>query len=162
MRDRFLSFAAVLHRTTKTFCVCALAVIASGQLAVVLLRYGFGIGFLQLQDMVAYAFAALVVLGLPVALSENAHVRVDVFRARQSFRWRQRFDLCGLVLLLIPVFGLTLWTVLPAVAFSWSIQEGAIETGGLPGYFLVKTCLPIACVLMLIQGVAWVLRGDDG
>lgn len=162
MREIFLSFSATLHQVTKAFCICALVVVASGQLAVVLLRYGFGIGFLQLQDVVAYAFAALVVLGLPVALYENAHVRVDVFRAGQSARWRQRFDLGGLAFFLVPVFGLTFWTAWPAVAFSWSIQEGAIETGGLPGYFLVKTCLPIACVLMLVQGVAWVLRGDDG
>ena len=162
MRAAFLSFTDGLHRLTRGVCIAALAVIVTGQLAVVILRYGFGIGFLELQDAVAYAFAALVVLGLPVALYDDAHVRVDVFRERQSQRVRARFDLAGLALFLVPVFGLTLWYVWPDIAYSWSIREGSIETGGLPGFFLVKTCLPIACVLMLLQGVARAIRPADG
>ncbi|MCR9087877.1 MAG: TRAP transporter small permease subunit [Rhodobacteraceae bacterium] len=162
MRAAFLSLADALHRLTRAVCIAALAVIVTGQLAVVILRYGFGIGFLELQDAVAYAFAALVVLGLPVALYDDAHVRVDVFREGQTPRTRARFDLAGLVLFLVPVFGLTLWHVWPDVTYSWSIREGSIETGGLPGFFLVKTCLPIACALMMLQGVARVLRPADG
>ena len=162
MRSAFLSLADILHRLTRTVCIAALAVIVVGQLAVVILRYGFGIGFLELQDAVAYAFAALVVLGLPVALYDDAHVRVDVFREGQSLRTRAWFDLSGLVLFLLPVFGLTLWHVWPDITYSWSIREGSIETGGLPGFFLVKSCLPVACGLMILQGVARAVRRADG
>lgn len=161
MRAALLSLADALHRVTRTVCIAALGVIVAGQLAVVILRYGFGIGFLELQDAVTYAFAALVVLGLPVALYDDAHVRVDVLRESQSPRTRAWFDLAGLALFLIPVFGLTLWHVWPDVTYSWSIREGSIETGGLPGFFLVKACLPVACVLMILQGVARAVRPAD-
>ncbi|WP_108259007.1 TRAP transporter small permease subunit [Mangrovicoccus ximenensis] len=146
--------ALSLHRVTGLLCQGLLILIVLGQLAVVILRYVFGIGFIELQDAVAYSFAALVVLGLPVAFAEDGHVRVDVFRAGQSPRWQQRFDMAGIVALLVPFFGLTFWWVWPDVAFSWSILEGSKETGGLPGFFLVKTMLPVACVLMILQGLA--------
>ena len=45
-----------------------------------------------------------------------------------------------------------------SVVAAWSIREGARETGGLGGVWLVKTVLPIACVLMLVQGSALLLR----
>lgn len=135
-------------------CQVLLGLIFFGQFCVVVLRYVFGVGFIELQDAVAYSFAALVVLGLPVAQALDAHVRVDVFRAKQSGRVRAWFDRVGIVAFLIPVFGLTIWWVWPDVAYSWSIRERSVETGGLPGLFLIKTTLPLACALMILQGLA--------
>lgn len=148
------TIAAALHRVTALACQTLLAILLAGQLAVVILRYVFGVGFIELQDAVAYSFAALVVLGLPVAMAEDAHVRVDVFRAGQGPRARAWTDRVGIVAFLIPVFGLTLWHVWADIVFSWSIREGSRETGGLPGLFLVKTALPLACGLMILQGLA--------
>ena len=123
------------------------------QFAVVLLRYVFGIGFLELQDGVAYSFAALVVLGLPVALKEDAHVRVDVFREHQSPRLKLLIDRFGAIFFLLPVFALIIFNVWPDIVYSWSIAEGSSETGGLPGLFLVKSSLPLAATLMLLQSL---------
>lgn len=136
-----------------------LALILIGQLSVVILRYVFGVGFIELQDAVTYSFATLVVLGVPVAQAVDGHVRVDVFRGHQSPRVRAWFDRVGIVAFLIPVFGLTIWWVWPDVAYSWSIHEGSVETGGLPGLFVVKTMLPLACVLMIVQGLAGLITG---
>lgn len=149
--------AGGLHRITQSVCQVLLGLILIGQLSIVILRYVFGMGFIELQDAVAYSFAALVVLGLPVAQHLDTHVRVDVLRDKQSAatkRWTDRF---GVVVFLIPVFGLILWWVWPDIAFAWKIQEGSLETGGLPGLYLVKSTLPLACVLMIVQGVAGLL-----
>lgn len=151
--------AARVHRVTRAICQVFLGLLVLGQLAVVILRYVFGMGFIELQDAVAYAFAALVVLALPVAWAEDAHVRVDVLRVGQGPRTREWTDRVGVVLLLIPFFALTIWHVWPAISYSWSIHEGSVETGGLPGLYLVKTCLPLACVLMILQGVAGLVAG---
>ncbi len=148
----------LLHRLTGLVCIFLLSGMVISEIAVVLLRYVYGIGFLQLQDFAAYSFAALVVLGIPYALAEDAHVRVDVFREKQSLSSQLAVDRAGVVLFLFPVFLLTLTSVWPDVLYAWSISEGSRETGGLPGLYLVKSALPLACILMLFQGLLILLR----
>lgn len=163
-RAAFLRVAGRLHRGTLAICLALVAGLLAVELAVVLLRYGLGAGFLELQDLAAYLFAALVALGLPVALVGDRHVRVDVLRERQGARTRRRVDIVGVLGFLVPAFGLTLWLVMPEVRYAWSIREGSRETGGLGGLWLVKSVLPVAAVLMLVQGIASLLRppGEDG
>ena len=105
-------------------------------------------------------FGALLVLSVPYALVGDAHVRVDVFRERQSEQLRRQIDRLAVVLLLLPVFIMILWTSWPDISYAWQIFEGSKETGGLPGLFIVKTSVPISCLLMIIQGLA-LLRADD-
>ncbi|PRY25125.1 TRAP-type mannitol/chloroaromatic compound transport system permease small subunit [Aliiruegeria haliotis] len=146
--------ASRVHHLTRRLCQILLGLMFIGQFSVVILRYVFGVGFIELQDAVAYSFATLVVLGLPVAQALDAHVRVDVFRSGQTTQVRHWFDRVGIAAFLIPVFGLTIWWGWPDVTYSWSIREASVETGGLPGLYLVKTMLPLACVLMILQGIS--------
>jgi len=161
IRSGFLALADMLHHLTAGMCAVLLATLFAAQITIVILRYAFGVGFLELQDVVSYSFAMLVVLGIPVALTRDAHVRVDILRSGQTPAARRRWDHAGILLLMLPVFGMTLWLVLPHSLYSWSIREGGVETGGLPGFFIVKTALPLACALMLLQGAALMLRRDD-
>ena len=159
---RFVRLARGLDRATRAACTALLGALAAGQLAVVLLRYGFDTGFLALQDAVAYAFAALVLLGLPVALAADRHVRVDVLRERQSARARRVSDAAGVALLLVPAFALTAWQAWPEIAFAWRIREGARETGGLGGLYLVRTLVLASAALMIVQGLASLAPGGPG
>lgn len=147
-----------LHHITGAVCIALLACLTTSEVLVVMLRYVYGIGFLQLQDFAAYSFAALLVLGVPYALARDAHVRVDVFREHQTEALKRRIDIAAVLLLLIPVFGLTLYSVWPDISYAWEIKEGSKETGGLPGLFLVKSALPLSCALMIIQGLLIVVR----
>lgn len=159
IRNFIITAANVLHRFNIAICVLLMLVLFGAQITIVILRYSFGVGFLELQDLAAYSFAMLAVLSVPVALRLDRHVRVDIFRSRQEKTLRRRFDQCAIILMLFPVFALTLYLVLPQVAYSWSIFEGGVETGGLPGYFLIKTALPVMCALMLIQGASLFFEG---
>ena len=42
----------------------------------------------------------------------------------------------------------------PYVLESWVQLEQSREAGGLPGLFLLKTVIPVFCVLLLAQGLA--------
>lgn len=156
-RAAFLRGTVLLHRAIRASCIALAAALLGVELVIVLLRYGLGTGLLELQDLASYLFATLVVLGLPVALAEDAHVRVDVPRERQGSALRRRIDALGTLLFLMPAFSLTPWLVMPEVLHAWSIREGSRETGGLGGVWLVKSMLPVACVLMLVQGLASLL-----
>lgn len=155
MLTGLVKLSLVLHRVTLALCLVLLGTMFFGQIVIVLLRYLMGVGFLELQDSVSYAFAAVVVLSIPLALVNDRHVRVDVFRERFSAGVNRWIDRTSHLFLTVPVFVLLLWNAWPFVANSWSILEGSRETGGLPGRFLVKTCLVVFPLLFLIQIAAW-------
>lgn len=78
-------------------------------------------------------------------------MRVDVFRQKWDDAVNRRIDWLGDLLLALPVFGIMLWAAFPLVKSSWVILEGSPETGGLPGLFLVKTCLLILPALVILH-----------
>lgn len=157
MRAAFLTLADRVNDLNKIFCVGLLLVVFLSQISVVILRYLYSLGHIQLQDTVSFSFAALCILAVPTAMRSDTHVRVDVFREKQSKTTARRFDCAAIIIFLMPLFLMTFWYAYPLVAYSWSIFEGSRETGGLPGFFLVLTALPITCVLLLVQGLAILL-----
>ena len=72
------------------------------EFTVVLLRYGFGIGSIWLQETVVYAHAALFMLAAAWTLAAGGHVRVDIFYARTSARHKAWVDLLGTAFFLLP------------------------------------------------------------
>jgi TRAP-type mannitol/chloroaromatic compound transport system permease small subunit len=67
-------------------------------------------------------------------------------------------DLLGTLLLLMPVCVYIFWTGWDYVSESWNVMEGSREAGGIPGVYLLKTLILVMPVLVLIQGLAWILR----
>jgi TRAP-type mannitol/chloroaromatic compound transport system permease small subunit len=153
LRHFYRRLCATLHRLTLAVCLVLVGLLLCSQISIVILRYCFGVGFLELQDFTGYVFACLVTLSIPVALVLDRHVRVDVWREHQSSAQRRLLDNAGVLLLLLPVFALSLYLVFPEIAYAWQIREGSRETGGLAGVYLVKTLFPISCVLMIIHGL---------
>ena len=63
---------------------CLLLVMVTVQTAIVLLRYGFDIGSIALQESVTYLHATTFMLGAAFTLQMDGHVRVDIFYAPMS------------------------------------------------------------------------------
>lgn len=122
--------------------------------AIVVLRYGFDLGAIAVQESVLYLHAAAFMLGIPYTLQKDQHVRVDVIYARLSPVGQAWVNLLGHCLLLAPMAITLFWLSLPYVAASWQILEGSTEVGGIPALFLLKTLIPIMCLLLLLQGLA--------
>jgi TRAP-type mannitol/chloroaromatic compound transport system permease small subunit len=128
------------------------------EFTVVLLRYGFGIGSIWLQETVVYAHAALFMLAAAWTLAAGGHVRVDIFYARTSARHKAWVDLLGTAFFLLPFMAALLILSLPYVARSWAILERSRETSGLPLVFVLKTLIPGFAALMLLQGASLAIR----
>ncbi len=158
MIDRFTRFADQLNKATLVLCILLFATMAGSTIATVVMRHVFNSGFLWLQDLGMFAFGLLAILSLPCALNVDRHVRVDIFRVRQSGTMQKRTDWFGTAFFLIPVFLLLLVYSLPEFTISLAIGESSPQIGGLPFYFIVKAGIPVCAVLMLVQGVALVLR----
>lgn len=132
---------------------CAVALVGT-VLTVVVLRYGFGVGMIALQESAQYLHAAVFLLGAAGVVALDGHVRVDVLRARFAPRLRDRIEIGGHLLLLLPLALFVLWASLPYVAESWRIRESSPSSAGLPFVFLWKTLIPVAAAQLALQALA--------
>ena len=108
-----------------------------------------------------YLFSIVFLLGAAYTLKHNAHVRVDVFYGRLSTRGRAIIDLAGTLLFLIPFCIAMIWLSWSSVASSWAIMEVSPDPGGLPRY-PIKTVIPVAFGLLLLQGLAEAVKHASG
>ncbi len=136
---------------------------------VVVLRYAFNQGSIRLQESILYLHSIIFLLGAAFTLRRDGHVRVDIFYRGMNERRKALVDAAGVLFLLLPTCLFILIVSLPYVISSWQLLEGSREPGGLPAVFLLKTLIPLAMVLLVLQGLAMLfravnrLRGDaDG
>ena len=125
---------------------------------VVVLRYGFNIGWIALQEAVMYQHAFVFMLYSAYTLQIDEHVRVDVFYRQWSTQRKAWVDIVGTVLFLFPVCVALIVYSWGYVAESWRLLEGSQEAGGLPLVFLMKTLIPVFSALMIVQGVSQLCR----
>ncbi|NNF52383.1 MAG: TRAP transporter small permease subunit [Gammaproteobacteria bacterium] len=126
--------------------------------AVVALRYLFDSGYIWMQESVVWMHGLVFLLAAAYTLRQDEHVRVDIFYRRMTARGRAWVDLSGTLLLLIPSMLFVLITSLGFVAQSWRVLETSSEAGGLQALYLLKSVIPVAAVLLLLQGAAIGLR----
>lgn len=124
---------------------------------VVVLRYAFSWGSIALQESILYLHAGLFLLGAAYTLKHDAHVRVDIFYRDLSAEGKAWVNLAGSVFLLLPACLFLLWISQEYVASAWALHEGSREAGGLPYIFLLKSLIPLAAILLMLQGVSQVL-----
>ena len=154
-------FAKQLDCITQNFCLLLLVTFFVLMFVGVVLRQAFAMGSVMLQDLSGYCFAVLILLSVVVAFAANRHVRVDVLTDSWSPKASRVLRLVAYWMFLVPVCVLVIYHVFPDIVFSWSIREGSDEPEGLGGYFLVKSVLPLVCILLLFQGFIQLYRRNS-
>jgi TRAP-type mannitol/chloroaromatic compound transport system permease small subunit len=126
----------------------------------VAMRYLFQQGSIALQELEWHLFALVFLLGGAYTLKHNEHVRVDLFYESRfvSDKGRAWIDILGTLLLLVPFCSLVLITSWPFVENAFYYQEGSPDPGGLPYRFILKGAILIGFALMLLQGLAMLLK----
>ncbi len=121
-------------------------------------RYtGLGLSSNTWIELQWYLFSLVFLLGVAYTLKHDAHVRVDVFYNWLSRRGRAWVNVLGTGLFLFPFCAVVLWMSVPFVADSWAILEQSSDPGGLPRY-PIKTVIPLAFLLVMLQGVSILIR----
>lgn len=143
-----------LGRTVSFFTL----LMAALTFVIVLLRYGFDLGWIAMQETVMYLHASVFMLGAAMTLRDDGHVRVDIFYRRASPRRKAVIDLVGSVMLLLPLCLFVLLWSWDYVIRSWQLQEASQAAGGLPYVFLLKTLLLLFAATLLLQAVADIIR----
>lgn len=125
---------------------------------IVVLRYGFNIGWIAMQESVVYMHGMVFMLGIAYTLNKDEHVRVDIFYQRFSQKNQAWIDLLGTVLILFPVCGFIFYFSFDYVMSSWRLLEGSPEAGGIPAVFMLKSLLLLMPTLLLLQGIATLIK----
>lgn len=124
----------------------------------VVARYGFNWNSIALQELVMYLHAAVFMLGAAWTLQKDGHVRVDIAYRGFSSRGKAVANIIGTLFFLFPFFLLILYFSWGYMLKSWAVHEGSTQAGGLPYVYVLKSLMPAFAVLMLLQGVAELLR----
>jgi TRAP-type mannitol/chloroaromatic compound transport system permease small subunit len=126
--------------------------------AVVVLRYGFNVGFPWMQELYVWQHATVFMAGAGYTFLHRGHVNVDVLYGRLSPRGRAWTDILGTLVFLFPWLAVIAVTSAPFVLSSWSIREPSSTADGLPAVYLLKSLLWVFCALLFVQGAALIVR----
>lgn len=120
-------------------------------------RYALDLSSNAWLELQWYLFAGIVLLGAPHVLRVNGHVRVDILYGRANGRTRAAIDLFGLLVFLLPICGYVAWMAWPFFLDAFQNHEVSSNAGGLVRW-PVKLLLPVGFALLVLQGMAEVIR----
>jgi len=125
---------------------------------VVVLRRGFDIGSIAMQESVTYMHAAVFLLGTAYALQTGAHVRVDILYRQFAPRTKAWINCLGALVFLLPISVFIGFISIDFVNSSWRIREGSTDSGGLGMVYLLKGLILAMSINLSLQAAAEVLR----
>ena len=120
-------------------------------------RYLFDIssnGWLEIQW---YLFAGIVMLGAPVVLRLNEHVRVDLIYGRLKGNAPVYVDLFGLIVFLLPVMSLLAYLSWPLLVKMYVSHEMSNNAGGLIRW-PAMAMLPLGFGLIVLQALSEIIK----
>jgi TRAP-type mannitol/chloroaromatic compound transport system permease small subunit len=124
---------------------------------IVVLRYGFNMGWIAMQESVMYMYATSFLLGIAYTYKHEGHVRVDIFYNKMSVSGKAWVNLFGIILLLLPMTAFIFYSSWGYVMDSWSVMEESGAAGGLAFVYLLKTNILLMAVLLAIEALAQIL-----
>lgn len=120
-------------------------------------RYGFDWSSNSFIEIQWYLFAYMVMVGAPLVLKLNEHVRVDLIYGKIKGNKPVYVDLLGLVVFLLPVITLLMVLSWGYFVNSWTSGEMSQNAGGLIRWPAVLA-MPLGFGLVLLQGLAEIIK----
>ena len=125
---------------------------------VVILRYGFGISFIWMQESYVWLHAFIFMLGSGFTYLSNEHVRIDVFYRDASKKYKSIVDILGNIILVFPFLYIIWIYSFTFVTRSIQINEISREVGGLPALYILKSAILFFCIFLFIQSISNIIK----
>ena len=152
------SFLTLFNTVIGRFAAWLVLFMTLMQFVVVIMRYVFAYGSIQMQESIWYMHGLLFMLGAGYTLAKEGHVRLDVFYREARNAPRLRSTSSVLWYFLLPFCIVNFDSAWPLVLNSWAVREGSTETAGLQYIYLFKTVILIFSVLLVIEGISLAIR----
>jgi len=124
----------------------------------VILRYVFKHGLVVLEELQWHLYALGIMFGASYSQVLDTHIRVDIFYARLSDKWKLRWDLFGIVFLLLPFIIVIFDQSLTFTAESFRLGERSDAPLGLPWRWAIKSVIPISFALLAVATISRAVR----
>jgi len=124
----------------------------------VIARYLFDAPTIWAYDISFMLYGSHFMLGATYCLHKGGHIRTDIFYDRFPIKWQGRIDAVLYVCLFYPgmiLFFLAGWQ---EALHSWHILERSDASPWMPPIYPFKTVIPLAAVLLMIQGFSELLK----
>ena len=103
-------------------------------------------------------YGSLFMLGGAYTLAQNAHVRGDFLYSSMRPRTQATLDLILYIVFFIPGIAALIYAGYDFALDSWRINEHSNVTADGPPVYHFKAVIPIAGALVMLQGVAEIVR----
>ncbi len=155
-----LRFASLMDWISEKFGnVAAWAVLIAAMVSAgnAFVRYGFDWSSNSLLEIQWYMFAWMVMVGAPIVLKLNEHVRVDLIYGKLKNDRPVYVDIFGLIFFLLPVMGMMTYMCWPYFLKVLTTSEMSQNAGGLIRWPVILS-LPIGFGLVFLQGFAEIIK----
>jgi TRAP-type mannitol/chloroaromatic compound transport system permease small subunit len=124
----------------------------------VMARYLFNAPTIWAFDIAYMSYGTLFMLGAAYALHKGAHIRTDFFWESFSIRTKGWIDSIAYVVFFFPSLTALMLISGHEAFYAWQINETSDQTPWRPLLWPFKGVVPLACLLLLIQGVSELLK----
>lgn len=124
----------------------------------VVLRYTFGRGFIEFEEIQWHMYAVGFLIGLSYCFKDDSHIRVDIFFDHFSLRKKAWIELFGTLFFLLPFVIAILYFSLSFIAYSWNVNETSDAPSGLPFRWAIKSFIFIGFFLLGMASLARLSR----
>ena len=109
-------------------------------------------------DLDNMLYGTLFMLAGAYTLAQNAHVRGDFLYGSMRPRMQAGLDLVLYIIFFIPGIAALIYSGYVFAAESWAIGEHSTVTAEGPPVYQFKAMMPVAGILVMLQGVAEIVR----
>jgi len=121
-------------------------------------RYALNAPTAWIFDASNMFYGTLFMLGGAYTLAQNGHVRGDFLYSSMKPRTQASLDLALYILFFLPGICALVYAGYDYAGDSWRINEHSNVTADGPPVYHFKTVIPIAGALVLLQGLAEIVR----
>jgi len=121
-------------------------------------RYLFNAPTIWSFELTYMLYGTIFMLGAAYALHKGAHIRTDFFFEKWSIRTKGVIDSVAYLVFFFPSIFVFMLVSGGEGLYSYSIAEESEQTPWRPYIWPFKLMVPLACLLLLIQGVSETIK----